>query len=375
MTGRFDIAKAELLAELATPRTVADALDLMCPEAIEGYDGSIQTICPFHWDTNPSLSIFNGEHGRVRLYCHGCEASFDVFGAVACLHELDVWKQFTRVLAKTAELAGRLDIANALMRGKPLPRSARLKPRCTEPALLPAVRDYPPDVGGFLVECCNPVAVGDDVAEFLERRGINVAGVVERRLASSLRLEAVLPPWAKRRTTVWSASGHNLITPMYDEAGMLRSVRARCWGRAAELKTLTPAGHRVSGLVFANEAARDLLTGDESHDFLVVAEGEVDYLSWAVGRDSRPREFPVIGIASGSWTTDLAARVPDGTRVVIRVDSDQGGDRYAEKIINSLKGRCRLFRTKPSDKDENDKLLAAEIGDDPFVGVEEIGKP
>jgi hypothetical protein len=52
----------------------------------------------------------------------------------------------------------------------------------------------------------------------------------------------------------------------------------------------------------------------------------------------------VLGIVNGSWTEEIAARIPDGTRVVVRTHSDGAGDDYAAKIVHSLSARCSLSR-------------------------------
>ena len=78
---------------------------------------------------------------------------------------------------------------------------------------------------------------------------------------------------------------------------------------------------------------------------LVVAEGVPDFLSWTttcpVADESAPA---ILGVASGSWTSDLAARVPDGTRVVIATHHDGAGHRYAQTIAGTLAGRCEVRR-------------------------------
>ena len=41
----------------------------------------------------------------------------------------------------------------------------------------------------------------------------------------------------------------------------------------------------------------------------------------------------------------LAARIPTGASVVIRIHHDEPGERYAQQIAASLHGRCRIFRS------------------------------
>jgi DNA primase len=51
-------------------------------------------------------------------------------------------------------------------------------------------------------------------------------------------------------------------------------------------------------------------------------------------------DWCVLGIVSGSWTDELAQRVPAGTRVLIRTDADAAGDKYARRIAETLR-HCR----------------------------------
>ena len=81
---------------------------------------------------------------------------------------------------------------------------------------------------------------------------------------------------------------------------------------------------------------------------LVIAEGEPDFLTWA-SRLSADAEFApvaVLGIVAGAWTPAIAARIPDGARVVVRTHHDEAGRKYAAQIHATLTGRCRLARSK-----------------------------
>ncbi len=42
-------------------------------------------ICPFHGDRNPSLSVFQGQDGKWRWMCFGCEAKGDALDLEARL--------------------------------------------------------------------------------------------------------------------------------------------------------------------------------------------------------------------------------------------------------------------------------------------------
>jgi DNA primase len=72
----------------------------------------------------------------------------------------------------------------------------------------------------------------------------------------------------------------------------------------------------------------------------VVAEGEPDFLT----RATLTTGAAVVGVHSGAWTADHAAAVPTGTRVIVRTDRDDAGERYACEVLDSLKHRCAVWR-------------------------------
>jgi hypothetical protein len=71
-----------------------------------------------------------------------------------------------------------------------------------------------------------------------------------------------------------------------------------------------------------------------------VCEGEPD----AVARSIATPRLAAIGILSGSWGPDFAARVPYGSLVILRSHLDKAGERYAEAICQSIGGRAVVKR-------------------------------
>jgi hypothetical protein len=115
-------------------------------------------------------------------------------------------------------------------------------------------------------------------------------------------------------------------------------------------KSLAPSGFSVKGLVLADPLAQQLLGGVCPAWWkpreIVVAEGEPDWLLWALRQRETDEQGPaVIGIESGAWSPQIAARIPTGASVVIRTHHDEPGERYAQQIAASLHGRCRIFRS------------------------------
>lgn len=237
----------------------------------------------------------------------------------------------------------------------------RVAPR---PALPPRKAPEPPrrppadEVAWLWNDLCRPVTGDPEVSAYLRGRGLDPAAIEDLDLARALPAPPRAPEWARCGRAVWARSGHRLITPLFGATGELESVRARAVVAGAEKKALAPAGYQVGGLVFACPLARLMLAGADLGDGtpaaelvrgvgLVVVEGDPDYWSWASrygAGTSLERAPAVVGVESGAWTDAIAARVPDGARVIVRTHLDEGGEKYAQKVAAALAGRCEVFR-------------------------------
>lgn len=159
-----------------------------------------------------------------------------------------------------------------------------------------------------------------------------------------------LPRWARLRGAPWPHTGHRIIFRLWDHTGHAVSLRARSTDTTVAPKSLAPAGFTVKGLVLADPLAQQLLGGVCPTWWqprqVIVAEGEPDWLLWALRQCETDEQGPaVIGIESGAWSTQIAARIPTGASVVIRTHHDEPGERYAQQIAASLQRRCRIFRS------------------------------
>jgi len=63
-------------------------------------NGEHQALCPFHTDTNPSLS-FNDHTGK--FYCHGCDKKGDIFHFYGKINDLNTGREFGKVLHGIAD--------------------------------------------------------------------------------------------------------------------------------------------------------------------------------------------------------------------------------------------------------------------------------
>jgi len=159
-----------------------------------------------------------------------------------------------------------------------------------------------------------------------------------------------LPRWAWSRGGSWIQTGHRLLFRLWDHNGVALSVRARCLDSSTSPKSLAPAGFSVKGLVLADPLGVQLLSGSApewwSPQEIVISEGEPDWLTWAACQSEAHEQGPAyFGIVAGGWSLDVAGRVPDGARVVIRTHHDRSGQLYAQEVCATLAGRCFLFRS------------------------------
>ena len=121
-------------------------------------------------------------------------------------------------------------------------------------------------------------------------------------------------------------------------------------GQTERAKGLFPASHSAKGLFLADSFARLLITKgvpswwrQREPPSVIITEGAIDFLT--VGTHFGCYEYApaVLGILSGSWSDELAARIPTECRVVVRVHRDEAGAKYRDAIRRSLSGRCRVL--------------------------------
>jgi hypothetical protein len=327
---------------LSSPKQVADMLNLKVCDSMRD---EVMILCPVHGEKNASCSV-RKRKGTISVRCYGCQFKGDVLTLVALTHGLDDRSAFPEVLATACELAGMWDEADAVRKGKAAPEAkqrAPLPPPEPEP-------DYPParEVSE-LWDTARPVTGDPEASALLVSRRIDpdrVAALDLARVLDPLTFRDRLPRWAcfkgKRPvSSSWTKTGHRMLARVFDAAGEFRSVRA--WQvdpSSTDPKRVPPAGHRSSGLVLANERAQRWLRGDSAPSMVVVVEGEPD---WIVRSVLFPHET-IVGIGSGSWTAEFAERVPFGSQVVLMTHLDRAGDRYAEKVAESVKHRAQVTR-------------------------------
>jgi hypothetical protein len=317
----------EVRSALVDPMKLCTALGLL--KGFQPQARGLLICCPWHGDRTPSCSVTVAPDGTVRVKCFACQQGADAIGLIAQVRGLSTksWDQFREVLAEGASIAGRLDLEDEIRAGRPAPerKPVPLPPPAPE-------RGYPDEAEVTALWSAGGRPDEDpECSGYLAFRRIDPVLVSDNLLCRVIPDE--LPPWARYHGRTWAETGHRMVTRVFDAAGTVRSVRAIRVRPGDSPKRLPPGGHKASGVVLANKAACALLRGRPAAR-VVIVEGEPDFLCWA----TRSLE-PVIGILSGSWGPDFAERIPSGATVVIRVHQDAAGDKYAEQIIETLRGR------------------------------------
>ena len=214
-----------------------------------------------------------------------------------------------------------------------------------------------------LWNACVGVSEEPDVASWFVSRGLDPEKTDELNLARAIPKGIWLPPWARYKgnypqSQPWTLLGYRLLVPCYSHTGGFRSLRARCiFSQSETPKSLPPSGYAAKGLLMADALGQGILTkkevlnpqnaAEEKNLRLIITEGEPDFLTWATRFSDSAEDIPAVwGIMSGSWNEEIASCIPDGTRVIIRTDHDQAGNRYAHQIYKTLSTRCFIMRTR-----------------------------
>lgn len=322
--------------ELHDPERVCRLLGLLDGSKRQAGGFIVRCPNPDHGDRTASCSVTRGQDGTVRAKCFACDWSGDVWGMIAAVYGKP--DRSVELLGIGAELAGLGDRMGADRRSEPLP------PVPPPPPEKPR-RVLTHDDAQSLWEACQRVDGDEGALDYLTRRGLSTRLLAAQDLARVLPSSG-LPWWASFKgeaetASDWNTTGHRVVLPVWDHAGVLMSVRAWRIVEGDTPKRLPPAGHSSAGLVLANQRARLMLMGKQGAGRVIFAEGEPDFLA---ASQSWGRECAVFGVGSGWWTEGHARRVPFGCDVLIATDNDKAGDDYATAIRESLRGRCNVRR-------------------------------
>ena len=300
--------------------------------------GGLLIRCPAHQENTPSCSVTIGSDGTLRVKCFACNLAGDVFSLVASAHGLDVGRDFPRVRELAAQLANAPALEDL--------DSSSAKQSFSFPAKS-ASRAYPPrDEVEDLWNSSRSVCDDHQAVEYLRARCLDPEKIELFSLARVLSPDQPMPSWANCGGKSWVESEHRLVVRMFDDLGCLRSLRATRISENNGPKRLAPATFSTTGLVMACGVAQKMLDARipperfENSLLVVISEGEPDWLTNASELSEADENPPAnLGVVASSWSAEIAARIPERSRVVIRTHQDPTGDRYAAQIIVSLQHR------------------------------------
>lgn len=278
-------------------------------------------LCPIHDERTPSFYV--NEEKQV-WNCHGCKAGGDLFDFVMQSQGVD-FKQAMELLGARAGI-NRQRIYTAPIRRPP--------PIKTDP-----VRPPKAEVDR-LWESSRPVSESPEAIAWCSLRGLDWTILADRDELARVIPDTGLPEWAAMGNQSWHESGHRMIVPMYDASGCLLSLHGRYTGaQPTDKKALFARGFSPADLVMADGWGRLMLTGELRPRLVWICEGVPDFLTVSLYYGDACEDVAVLGVVSGSWTAEIAARVPDGARVVIATDNDTAGEGYRNEIMATFSGR------------------------------------
>lgn len=182
--------------------------------------------------------------------------------------------------------------------------------------------------------CAQLESLDDANARALLRRGFTLEELVE------LHAEGLVGHLSAERCPSWLSDRGGMVLPLTNAWGSTTSAKPHKYAaRKTEENYST-----VKGLVPANGAARLMLAGLLRPAFVVMVEGESDFWRAVL---LAPVNVAVIGLFKGAWTELLASRIPTNCPVVLRFDPDDAGERYAQKVGETLALRCPLLKATP----------------------------
>jgi hypothetical protein len=268
--------------------------------------------------------------GTIAVHCFGCGAGGDVLSLIAAACELDLRRDFRKILLIGAELAGMFAGQTPAPPGGTINGGPIGRPPKAEVSALWAA-------SGRVDQFRTPLQEADRaVARFFAHYRWWPP------LVAALDLARLTPPrpayhwprwWPARWAEVWRVALQAL-----EPDGTPASLHARAvFGRPLP-KTRWPMGCDARGLFFADANGRALLDGRPRRDLkgALLLEGATDFVSAAVEVAESGQPFAVLGGTAGSFPALARVRWPEGLPAFVLTDNDMAGDRYAAEIRAAL---------------------------------------
>ncbi|MFD9904807.1 phage/plasmid primase, P4 family [Streptomyces sp. NPDC059063] len=283
-------------------------------DVTEEADGGYLALCPAHGDSRPSLRIWRGDDGKVRLSCRAGCRNEDVVKAAGL-----VWG----------------DLFNANGPGATVPRQ---RPALVGSGPTAALAQYVDRAAALLHDPASQV--GAQALAYAARRF-----GVDQELAEELRLGAdagfgTTPPYPQegiRNVPFFPYRARaftrypRLAVPLLDFKGVARGLQGRdlsgqCPGRWVSLRN--PEGQRW--------APYGVFRGQGGYGVTIVSEGPGDGLTAvAVGYDAVVIRGAALA-GSPELVEELAAGLK-GTQVIAAGDNDAAGQRFNARLADGLR--------------------------------------
>lgn len=343
---------ARIRDALRDPEALCDALGLT-GEGLgrtwfrDGFN-RVRVPCPWHPERTGSCSVSLGADGTVRVRCFGCDATGDALSLVAAALSLDARRDFGRVLAAAAQIAGVEGPRSAL----PFPRRA---PVAVARPVSPPV-ETPIEGGEGSVDLVvaalrelAPVTSSSRAMQYLRSRGIaQGAALGWIALPSTVAELDALRRLVVERVGVeaWSACGlampsgafkslwrDRVVTPWEAPNGVAETMVGRAMGDDEP---------RYAGLPGRRPrwpwGVADLVELAGPRTAVAFVEGAIDAVSFNLLAQRRDGDVIALGIPGVSnWLPEWAA-LARGRHAVVALDGDKAGQSAIDRVSKSLRG-------------------------------------
>jgi len=286
---RRDRQRDDIKRALSDPGRVAELLGLT--EGSKRQQTGLLVRCPSHNERDASCSITrHPADDLLRVKCHACGFSGDVFHLVAAVRGLAVDRDFAAVVEEARRLAGIAEL------------SAPQRP---------SAQASTPDLDAAWAALPQLDAAG---REYLRGRGLDGAAEYCR----------TVPQVAPAQLGQLAREGFVLAQAMRNSAGRVVGIQVRPVDRK-DFRVVGQSGAGVFGQVDRVEAAR----------VVVLCEGFTDTLAALCALDAS-KPSAVIGIAGVNAVSALHGLPLDGKKVLVATDADTAGDKGAAAIAAEL---------------------------------------
>jgi len=327
---------AAIRARLSDPREVADALGIIDgPKSVRRHSRGIVIRCPVHAERTPSCLLTRSPTG-ISWHCFGCKAGGGLFDLIAVRAGLDADRDFRRVAAIAAQMAGIREGESVEFQPPPPP---------PEP---PRLDDETFDVIASVIAQRCPVAASAEASDYLGQRGLYdaaagaCASLPGDRAGQGRLVNAIVSDVGRE---AWMLSGlayddggfafpdNRLVAFWRDEHGKtVQTIQRRALRTVEDQRKYVFARGRSPRWPYGLEHAPSLGPAGE----VAFCEGFLDAL--ALRELSRMAGYDRLALGipgTGNWKQPWA-RLAAGRVAVVATDPDDAGNDCALRIAPDL---------------------------------------